>query len=96
MNIMELNDEIIKIFIESKLVEHDGFVLVGNHLENSFNGFEVIFEARGRQLLLYSKRDSELLRSISLVDMEPYNCIEFSMKSYYSFKECLSEVKKNH
>lgn len=69
MNIVELNDEIIKTFIESKLVEYDGFVLIGNHLEKSFNGFDVIFEAKDKQLLLYSISNGKILKSLSLVDM---------------------------
>lgn len=56
----------------------------------------MVFEAKSRQLLLYSAIYGKILKFISLVDMEACNCIEFSMKSYYIFKECLSRVKENH
>lgn len=96
MSIVELNDEIIKIFIESKLVECDGFTLVGSYLEKSYNGYIVVFKAENRQLLLHSTNDNKDLKSINLVDMKACKCIEFSIQSYNTFKECLSEIKKNH
>ncbi|ENU33384.1 hypothetical protein [Acinetobacter parvus] len=61
-----LNDEVIKIFIESWLVKYENFILIQHSLEKSFNGYRVIFRLNGHQLELFSIDDHKVLEKVQI------------------------------
>ncbi|MDR7016083.1 hypothetical protein [Acinetobacter sp. 3657] len=91
-----LNDEVIKIFIESWLVKYDNFTLMQHFVEKSFNGYKVVFRLNGRQLELFAIDDHKVLERVQIVDVDTNKCIAFAMKAYLVFHKAICEIKKNH
>lgn len=96
MNEDNLNDEVIKIFIESWLVKYENFTLVQQSLEKSFNDYKVVFRLRGRQLELFSLNECKVLESIPISDIDADKCIAFAKQAYIAFHRAICEIKKNH
>ena len=91
-----LNDEMIKIFIESWLVKYENFTLMQHSIEKSFNGFKVGFRLNSRELELFVIDDHKVLEKVQIVDMKEDKCIAFAMKAYLVFHKTICEIKKNH
>lgn len=91
-----LNDEIIKIFIESWLVKYENFTLIQHSVEKSFNGYKVVFRLNDRQLELFAIDDHKVLERVQIVDVNTNKCIAFAMEAYLVFHKTICEIKKNH
>ncbi|KXZ62331.1 hypothetical protein [Acinetobacter venetianus] len=96
MNEDNLNDEVIKIFIESWLVKYENFTLVQQSLEKSFHDYKVVFRLRGRQLELFSLNECKVLESIPISDIDADKCIAFAMEAYLVFHKTIGEITKSH
>lgn len=91
-----LNDEVIKIFIESWLVKYENFILKQCFVEKSFSGYRVAFRLNDRQLQLYSIDDHKVLERVQIVDVDTNKCIAFAMEAYLIFHKAICEIKKSH
>ncbi|GEM_PF-5655532 len=91
-----LNDEVIKIFIESWLVKYENFTLIQHPVEKSFNGYRVAFSLNDKQLELYTFDDHKVLERVQIVDVDTTKCIAFAMEAYLVFHKKICEIKKNH
>ncbi|MGG2096813.1 MULTISPECIES: hypothetical protein [Acinetobacter] len=91
-----LNDEVIKIFIESWLVKYENFTLVQQSLEKSFNDYKIVFRLRGRQLELCSINEAKVLKIVQIPDVDTDKCIAFAMEAYLVFHQVICDIKKNH
>lgn len=91
-----LNDEVIKIFIESWLVKYENFVVMQHSIEKSFNGFKIGFRLNCRVLELFAIDDYQVLEKVQIVDMKEDKCIAFATKAYLVFHNTICEIKKNH
>lgn len=87
---MKLNHEVIKIFIESKLVRHYGFALIDDELKKK----QIVFRLDNSILTLSETRNGRKLISISIPnDIESADCISFAMKSYLRISEVVEKEK---
>lgn len=91
-----LNDEVIKIFIESWLVKYENFVLTNYSLEKSFNGYKVAFRLKDRQLELFTIDEYKLLERVQIIDVETSKCLAFAIEAYLVFHKTICEIKKSH
>jgi len=91
-----LNDEVIKIFIESWLAKYEGFILIEHVLEKSFNSYRVAFRLKDRQLELYAIDDNKVLERVQIVDVDTNKCVAFAMEAYLVFHKSICGIKKNH
>jgi hypothetical protein len=91
-----LNDEVIKIFIESLLVKHEGFTLMKHAIERSFNGYSIGFRLNVRQLELFTIDDNKVLERVQIVDMAASECITFAKQAYMILHRVICEIEKNH
>lgn len=91
-----LNDEVIKIFIESWLVKYENFILKQHFVEKSFNDYRVAFRLNDRQLELYAIDDHKVLEKVQILDMDTNKCIAFAMEAYLVFHKTICELKKSH
>lgn len=91
-----LNDEVIKIFIESWLVKYENFTLIQNSVEKSFNGCRIAFRLNDRQLELYTVDDNKVLERVQIVDVDTNKCVAFAMDAYLVFHKTICEIKKSH
>ena len=87
---MKLNHEVIKIFIESKLVIQYGFALIDDELKKR----QIVFRLDNSILTLSETRNGRKLISISIPnDIESADCISFAMKSYLRISEVVEKEK---
>lgn len=91
-----LNDDVIKIFIESRLVKYEGFNLEQDYIGRSFNRCDVVFRLNERNLELVSIEENKVLKEVSIVDMEAKECIAFAKQAYIVFHQAICEIEKNH
>lgn len=91
-----LNDEVIKIFIESWLAKYEGFILIEHVLEKSFNSYRVAFRLNDRQLELYAIDDNKVLERVQIVDVDANKCVAFATKAYLIFHKTIGEITKSH
>ncbi|MEQ1310719.1 hypothetical protein [Acinetobacter sp. XH1639] len=91
-----LNDEVIKIFIESRLVKYENFNLVQGSIGRSFNRYDVVFRLNERHLELVSIEENKVLEKVQIVDMEASECIAFAKQAYMVFHQTICEIKKSH
>lgn len=91
-----LNDEVIKIFIESRLVKYENFNLVQGSIGRSFNRYDVVFRLNERHLELVAIEENKVLQEVPIVDMEAKECIAFAKQAYMVFHQAICEIKKNH
>lgn len=91
-----LNDEVIKIFIESWLVKYENFILKQHFVEKSFNDYRVAFRVNDRQLELYAIDDHKVIEKVQILDIDTNKCIAFAMEAYLVFHKTICELKKSH
>ncbi|UUM28382.1 hypothetical protein NQU59_04460 [Acinetobacter colistiniresistens] len=91
-----LNDEVIKIFIESRLVKYECFKQVQDYIGRSFNRCDVVFRLNERNLELVSVEENKVLQEVPIVDMEAKESIAFAKQAYMVFHQAICEIKKNH
>ena len=83
---MELNEEIIKIFIESWLVKCQSFLLFDDQVEKRTDGNRILFQ------LLNSKLELKDMLMISIEipkDMNSKECILFAKNSYLEITQVI-------
>lgn len=87
---MELNHEVIKIFIESKLVRQYGFALIDDELKKR----QIVFRLNDSILTLSETKNGRKLISISIPnDIESADCMSFAIKSYLRISEVIEKEK---
>lgn len=91
---MRLDEEIIKIFIEGRLVRYHSFSLFNDQVEKSSDGARIIFELRDSRLELKNVSQDRILSSIKIPsDMDSKDCMSFAMKSYLKIVQVIEKEK---
>jgi hypothetical protein len=87
---MELNNEVIKIFIEGWLVKQDRFYLVNEQVKRG----DVVFDLKGNILVLKNIKSEKQFITITIpYDLQPSDCIAFAMKSYCRISQVIEKEK---
>ena len=87
---MELNNEVIKIFIEGWLVKQDRFCLVDRQVKRG----DVVFDLTDNILVLKNIRSEKQFIAITIpYDLQPRDCIAFAVKSYYEISQVIEKEK---
>ncbi|OTG78528.1 hypothetical protein B9T23_00055 [Acinetobacter terrae] len=90
----ELNDEVIKIFIEGWLVKYHFFSLCNDKVEKRRNGVRVIFGLYNSRLELKDVAQDRVIISIEIPkDINSKDCMSFAMKSYLQVAQVVEREK---
>lgn len=87
---MELNSEVIKIFIEGWLVKQDCFCLVDRQVKRG----DVVFDLTDNILVLKNIESKKQYIAITIpYDLQLSDCIAFAMKSYCEISQVIEKEK---
>lgn len=90
----DLNNEVIKIFIEGWLVRYDNFLLIHNFVEKEINNHKVMFRLIEGNLELYIPSTQQILKAIQIQKIESAQCIAFAMQAYIEIKKSLMQFEE--
>ena len=91
---VELNYDVIKIFIEGWLVSYHGFSLNGNQVEKLHLTSRIVFQLHNIELELKDVSQERVLVSILLPKyIDSKDCISIAMKSYLEIVQVIEKEK---
>lgn len=91
---IELNYEVIKIFIEGWLVGYHGFTLNDDHVEILNSSKLIVFQLHNSELKLKNVSEDRVLVSILLPEnIDSKDCILIAIKSYLEIVQVIEKEK---
>lgn len=91
---IELNYEVIKIFIEGWLVKYHGFSLNDNQVEKLNSTNRIVLQLHNSELELKNISEDRVLVSIHLPEyIDSKDCISIAMKSYLQIFQVIEKEK---
>lgn len=89
---MTLNQEVIKIFIESRLISCHSFYLFNDHVEKREGDSRLVFELRNSRLELHSLRHNRIIVSIEIPEnIDSTQCVSFAKKSFLEISQVIEK-----
>ena len=89
---MTLNEEVIKIFIESQLISCHSFCLFNDYVEKKEGDSRIVFELRNSRLELHSMRDDRIIVSIEIPkSIDSTQCVSFAKKSFLEISQVIEK-----
>lgn len=90
---MTLNQEVIKIFIESRLISCHSFYLFNDHVEKRKGDSKILFELRNSKLELRNMQNDRVLISIKIPEnIDSTQCISFAKKSFVEISQIVEKL----
>lgn len=91
---IELNYEVIKIFIEGWLVSYHGFILNGNHVEKINLTSRIVLQLCNSEIGLKNISEDKVLVSILLPEyIDSKDCISIAIKLYLEIVQVIEKEK---
>lgn len=91
---MNLNEDVIKIFIEGWLVRYHGFSLVENQVMKNSDRFKFVFQLFNSKLELKDLLQDRVVIAIEIPDeMNSKECMSFAMESYLRVSQIIEKEK---
>jgi len=91
---IELNYEVIKIFIEGWLVRYHGFSFNDNQVEKLNLTNQIVLQLHNSELKLKNIYEDKVLVSILLPEcIDSKDCISIAMKSYLEIVQVIEKEK---